>query len=525
MKKTLIFFISIFFGINAFAQNFQPNKKPTLAVVITIDGLQSEHLATLWDGFQSGGFKRAVNSGFFAQNGLFNYISASCVPDYASIFTGTTPNGHGIVADKIYSRLDDDLVSISADDKFYGLSTNVGRSPKNLTTTTIADALKLANSQSKVFSIGLTPDAAVSMGGHCADGAVWVDNEGQIGSSDFYKKMPFWADKINSVSVVSNYLQTKWRPKSALHTYLFPPFSLTSDNCFYSPNSKKTSDLVKNFRRIPSANSLIKDMAISALRNENLGKDNNIDLLCLNFTLMPVNQNSAELNSAEKEDIYFNLDRDLRELFSQIEQNVGLANAIIVITGTQTEKYSAKTLTDNNFSVGKFDGKRSMALLNSFLMAKYGQGRWVLSYNARQIILNQDFIKEKNVNIAEIKSEICNFLKELQGVKYAFSSDELYKISGEKNDIAVRLKNSLFPNRSGDIALVLQDGWQDTNIDLEPSLITSSSPNYAPIMIFGMNIPAKKENKSINIIDIAPTLCRLLQIPLPNGCTGEEIVF
>ena len=518
--KLFIFFALIFCANSIFSQNFPPSKKPTLAVMIAIDGLQSEHLATLWDGFESGGFKRAVNSGFFTPNGLFNYVSTSYVSDYASIFTGTTPSNHGIVSDKIYSLLDDDLISIVADGKFYGLSTNVGRSPKNLMTTTIADALKFANSQSKAFSIGLTPEAAILMGGHSADGAVWIDDEGFIGSSDFYKKMPFWADRINIVGMSSSYLQAKWRPKAALYTYLFPPFFITSDNYFYLPDSKKTSDLVKNFRQIPSANSLIKDMAVNALRNENLGKDNNPDLLCINFTLMPVNQNFAELNSAEKEDIYLNLDRDLYDLFNQIEQNVGLANTLIVITGTQTEKYSAKTLSSSNLSVGKFDGKRSMALLNSFLMAKYGQGRWILSYNAKQITINQSLIKEKKVNTEEIKSEICNFLKELQGVKFAFPSDELYKISGEKNDMLIRLKNSLFPNRSGDITLVLKEGWQDTNIDLEPSLITSVSPNYAPVMIFGMNIAAKKEQKNIDIIDIAPTICRLLQIPLPNGCTG-----
>ena len=526
MKKFVLIFVFIFLGINAFSQNFPQGKKPTLAVVIAIDGLQSEHIATLWDSFESGGFRRAVNSGYFTRNGLFDYISTSYISDYASVLSGTTPNGHGIIADKLYSLLDDDLVSIVADDKFNGLSTSIGRSPKNLAVTTVADVLKFANSNSKVFSIGLTPEAAIIMGGHCADGAVWIDDEGLVGSSDFYKKMPSWTVKINAVGVVANYLQTKWRAKSALHTYLFPPFSLVSDTYFYTPDhSKKTGDLVKEFRQVPSANSFVKDLAINALRNENLGKDGNPDLLCINFTLLPVNQSFAELNSAEKEDIYKNLDRDLRDLFIQIEQNAGMSNTVIVITGTQAEKYSAKTLNDNKLSVGKFDGKRSMALLNSFLMAKYGQGRWILSYNAKQIILNQALIKEKNVNSVEMKSEICNFLKELQGVKFAFSSDELYKVSGEKNDVLLRLKNSFFPNRSGDIMIVLKEGWQDTDINLEPTLITSSSPNYTPIMIFGMNIPSKNEHKTISITDIAPTLCRLLQISLPNGCTGEEIVF
>jgi hypothetical protein len=526
MNKFFIILLGIFLTANIFSQNFSPNRKPKLAVVIVIDGLQSEHLSMLWDGFEGGGFKRAVNSGFFTQHALFDYVSTSYVSDYASIFTGTTPNNHGITADRIYSPLDGDLISIVADDKFNGFGSSVGRSPKNLVVTTIADALKLSNSRSKVFSIGLSPETAIVMGGHCADGVVWFDDEGQIGSTDFYKKMPLWADKINSIGVISNYLQAKWHPMAALHTYRFPPFFITSGNCFYAPeNAKKNGELMKNFRRIPSANSFIKDMAVGALRNENLGKDDDTDLLCINFSLMPVNQNFAELNSAEKEDMYYNLDRDLRELFSIIEHIVGMANTLVAITGTQSEKYSTKTLINSNLPVGNFDGKRSMALLNSFLMARYGQGRWILSYNAKQITVNQILIKEKNINFAEITTEICNFLKELQGVKFAFATNELYKISGEKSDILVRLKKSLYPSRSGDIVLVLKEGWQDMNIDLSPTWITSCSPNFTPIMLFGMNVPAKSEHKTVCITDFAPTICTLLQIPLPNGCTGKKMEF
>ncbi|MDR0830622.1 MAG: alkaline phosphatase family protein [Prevotellaceae bacterium] len=524
MKKILLFLILLIFCGNIFAQNGNfPADRPTFVVVIAIDGLQADHLATLWNNFEGNGFKKAVNSGFFAQNGLFSYVAGSTVADYASIITGSTPNIHGIISDKIYSVLDDDFVSIVLDEKFNGIGTNAGRSPKNLSIATIGDALKLYNSNSKVFSIGLTPEAAITLGGHCANGVVWLDSEGLLASTDFYKIMPAWANKMNMSGIMSNYLQAKWRPMSAIHTYKNAPFFLTPDNCFYSPESKKqtTAQLMENFRRIPSANSLIKDLAVKAIRDERLGLTSNTDMLCLNFSLMPVNQDFAELNSAEKEDMYLNLDRDLKELFIVIDQNAGLENTVIVITGTQTEKYSPKTLTKNGFPTGKFDGKRAMALLNSFLMAKYGQGRWVLSFNSHQILINQPLIEKNRINKTEMINEAVAFLKTLQGVENAFSAEQIFSHSGCSNDIISRLYNSFYPKFSGDISIVLKTGWQETNIDGEPAQITSVAPDYAPIIIFGSNIPAQKSQQIFNIVDIAPTVCGLLRVPFfSTGTAG-----
>ncbi|MDR1544155.1 MAG: alkaline phosphatase family protein [Prevotellaceae bacterium] len=529
-KFVLYIIMCVFFASIVSAQSYPPSR-PTFAVLITIDGLQSEHLSALWSRFEGNGFKKAVNSGFFAQNALFNYVSSSYATDYASIFTGTTPANHGIVSDRIYSVIEDDFVPIILDEKYHGIGANRDCSPKNIAVMNIADCLKLADREAKVFSIGLTPEAAIIMGGHSADGVVWLDDSGQLASSDFYKMLPAWAEKMNMLGIVSNCLQAKWQPMAMLHTYKNPPFFITSDNCFYVPEDTHsrgvarngaTATAMQNFRRTPSANSLIKDLAVKAIRNERLGLGNETDMLCLNFSLMPVNQDFAELNSAEKEDMYMHLDHDLKELFIVIDQNTGLENTVIVITGTQTEKYSPKTLKNNNITVGKFDGKRAMALLNSFLMAKYGQGRWILSFNSHQILLNQPLIEQERVDKEKMCKDITQFLTTLQGVETAYTKEEILSAESCGNNTAARLKNSFYPKFSGDISVVLKTGWTELNIDSQPAQITSVAPDYAPLIIFGANISAQKTQKTVEIIDITPTICRMLQIPL-HSCTGKVI--
>jgi predicted AlkP superfamily phosphohydrolase/phosphomutase len=39
----------------------------------------------------------------------------------------------------------------------------------------------------------------------------------------------------------------------------------------------------------------------------------------------------------------------------------------------------------------------------------------------------------------------------------------------------------------------------------------------------GWNIPTGSTVESVDITDIAPTICTLLNIPFPNGCVGKPI--
>jgi predicted AlkP superfamily pyrophosphatase or phosphodiesterase len=43
------------------------------------------------------GFKRLINSGYTFQNMHFNFMPTYTGPGHASIYTGTTPDTHGIV--------------------------------------------------------------------------------------------------------------------------------------------------------------------------------------------------------------------------------------------------------------------------------------------------------------------------------------------------------------------------------------------------------------------------------------------
>jgi hypothetical protein len=514
MRIKLLIIILLCFSLTAFSQK--------IAVVIAIDGFQYNHIEKLWSKFDNGGFKRAVTLGYSADNVQCGYASKDFLPDYTAIYCGSTPSENGIVGNKIFSALDENLISIVEDGRYNGIGTAIGRSAKNLNTLTLTDVLKSTSPQSKAVSIGLTPEATIAAAGHNADVAVWIDDEAFIATSDYYKRLPIWASTMNTAGIIRNFIKAKWNPSLSLTAYKFKPENISSDNYFYVPNSNTSKELVENFRRTPAANSVIRDLALNAITDEQLGKDNNIDILCLNFNTLPIGNNSAELASAEKEDMYINLDKDLKILFQSIETNIGFDNALIIIVGTQAEQYSHNTLKNSNLETGIFDGRRSMALLNTFLMQKYGQGRWVINYSSGQIFINHALVEKNDIDIEKMKYDIVAFVSTLQGVKNCYSSTDILRASGDENDVMVRLRKSFYPNRSGDVAIVLQNGWQDVDINSKEQVISSVSTKYVPLIIFGLNIPSQRTNANLKIIDIAPTICDLINISYPMDCEGNK---
>lgn len=527
--KILTCLIVLTLCISAHAQIFSNYNKPRLTVIISIDGLQNEHIAAFWDTFEQGGFKQIIGNGFYTPNAYCNYLPNGKAVDYASLYTGTIPYYHGIIGDKLYSIIENKAISIVQDNNYHGIGTDWGASPKNIVTTTIVDELKLSDTRSQVYAIGLHAEESVMMGGHLADGVMWLDDNGRIASSDYYKKLPIWAEQYNNVSL-ERLFRLKWRPLHALRTYLSPPEKEQQekgeDYTFYSPDiNKPLTELVTNFRGTPRANTLIKDLALLALKEEGLGNDNATDMLCLQFTAQPLGQTTAEFLMAEKEDLYLNLDKDLALLFAEINKTVGMNNTLIVITGNQTEARTAQSLANNRINSGQFNARRAMALLNSFLMAKYGQGQWVNNYYARQITLNDLLFDKYELKAADVESDVIAFLSNFQGIHAAYSMGQLMTATGSQYDLLVRMRNSYFKHRSGNIFFTLMPGWTEVNDKNEPIGVAGRTEIYLPVAIAGINIPTNHFSENISFIDITPTLCRLMQIPLPNGCIGKSITL
>ena len=93
MKNLIIIFLS-FSHFSTYSQQTTPK----ILVSVVVDQMKYEYVDRFWDEFGEKGIKKLVNEGIFCRNTHYNYIPTYTGPGHASIFTGTTPSVHGIIA-------------------------------------------------------------------------------------------------------------------------------------------------------------------------------------------------------------------------------------------------------------------------------------------------------------------------------------------------------------------------------------------------------------------------------------------
>ena len=86
------------------------------------------------------------------------------------------------------------------------------------------------------------------------------------------------------------------------------------------------------------------------------------------------------------------------------------------------------------------------------------------------------------------------------------------------------IQNGFNPKRSSDVIIQLQSGW----ISWSTKTGTSHGSAYrydthVPLIFYGKNIPQGTTHEQVSVMDIAPTICTLLNIEFPSGSIGKPL--
>lgn len=524
--------IFITISLSIFSQSLlaQPSStyRPRLVIGIMIDGLQQKHLDLLWNYLDSNGLKKIISDGANCRNVSYNIVSAGNASDIATVMTGTTPYYNGIVGNSFYHRSLDDVESIIQDDDQIGIGTNQNLSAHKLLSSTMVDELMLAYpSKSKSYAVAIGADEAIMLGGHTAKSVAWIDdvNMKWITTGYYSDGLSHWADEMNVNGVFQNYLARTWGPSFNINTYLSKPNREDKKwGFYYDPASKKSKNSQTSIlKTTPSANGLVTELGLKILEQEQLGMDVYPDMLMLQYTVRTPFEKTQALQSAEKEDIYFRLDKDIQNILQKIDAKVGLDKTLIFLFGNQTGVHSPTELGDNKIPAGYFNASRSLALLSSYLMAVYGQEKWISGYSGKNIFLNKDKIAAKKINFSEFQKTVAEFMLEFEGIQAAFPSSQVLNFGGNANSEMARIRNSTNKSSIGDVIITLLPGWIEVDNKNNPIGESNAIVSYTPLYFYGWKIKPQTISTSYQTTDIAPTISRILDIPMPNACIGKPI--
>jgi len=516
------------------------DQNPKLVVGITVDQMRYDFLIRYWDDYSEGGFKRLVNQGFTFRNHHFSYSPTYTAPGHASIFTGTTPLIHGIIANDWYDKALGRMIYNCYDSTVFSVG-GVGypgqMSPKNLMSSTIGDELKLfSNNRSKVIGISMKDRGAILPAGHHPDGAYWFDGKdnGKFITSTFYKRsLPQWVIDFNANKLPDFYLSQGWSLLKDVATYdesmqdnnpYESPFNGTLRPVFpYNLDSLRASngnfDLIK---ATPHGNALSVDFAIASIVNEGLGLDNYTDLLALSFSSTDFVGHQFGPHARETQDVYLRLDLEIARLLKYLDSEIGIGNYTVFLTADHGGAPVPSLVNDQGWPNDYFNSAALIAELDSLIESKYGLDGAILNYSNEQIFLNEELIALNGLDLNKIEEELAKKAMSYKGVLAALSSGQV--LTGNFNDSPLaRIQAGFRPNLSGNVMLLFEPGWMEYGRTGTTHGMAYSYDTHVPLLFFGAKIKHGESYAPSRIRDIAPTVSALIQIPFPSGCTGTPL--
>ncbi len=514
-------------------------QRPKLVVGIVIDQMRWDYLYRYQKRYTDGGFKRLLNEGFSCENTVIPYVPSVTAIGHTCIYTGSVPSIHGIAGnnfvkngEKVYCT-DDDTVKPVGSNSEAGLM-----SPRNLWVTTIGDEMKIAsNGRAKVVGVALKDRASILPAGHNPDGAFWFDDKsGNFITSTYYmNQLPKWVEAFNGKKLPEHYLSEKWNTLYPKDTYT----ESTSDENEYENVIKKgvkatlplnLPELYKKYgyniiRNTPFGNSLTFDMAKAAIDGEQLGADDETDLLTVSCSSTDYIGHQVGTHAVETEDTYLRLDKAIADFLSYLDTKVGKGNYLVFLSADHGAMNNARFLQDRRIPAGNWDDGVAAKKLNEVIAKGFpNTGDLVKTVMNYQVFFNREVIKNQHLDFAKIKQTVVDFLKEDSCVLYACDMEKTMTESIPE-EVKYRIVNGYNRERSGDIQIVLKPNFYTHGMKGTDHGAWNLYDTHIPLVFMGWGIKHGATTKRTFMTDIAPTIGALIHVQAPNGCVGQPISF
>jgi predicted AlkP superfamily pyrophosphatase or phosphodiesterase len=512
--------------------------RPKLVVGIVVDQMRYDYLYRYYDQYVEGGFKRMMNEGFNCRNNHYSYALTVTAAGHASVYTGSVPAVNGIIGNEWFDPIAKQGVYCVEDSTVTTVGSNnpaVGKmSPRNLLTSTVTDQLRIAtNFRSKTIGVAIKDRGSILPAGHTANGSYWFDSKtGNWVTSTYYMNdLPQWAKDYNAKKMPSEYLKKGWKLMLPADQYT----QSSPDDVAWEgklPGNPKpvfpyelaglAGDAFGVVTDTPWGNTITKEMAIEAIKGENLGKRGETDFLAISFSSTDKIGHRSGPNSVEQQDDFLKLDREFADLFTFLDGWVGKGEYTVFLTADHGVVDVPGFAKEHKLPSGLVDRKAVNAAADEALNAAFGNDVYVLSRDNNQLYFNHTLLKSKNISVAQASAVVREALLKIPGIADVLDLTDMGK--APLNTYQLELyKNNVNAKRSGDVQILTQPGWLYGS-----STGTSHGTPYnydtqVPFVIFGWGINKGETLRRTSVSDIAPTVAALLHILPGSGNTGLAV--
>ncbi|HSL55601.1 MAG TPA: alkaline phosphatase family protein [Pyrinomonadaceae bacterium] len=562
-----VLIVSLLVSVSFAQRRTQPSaqKRPRLVLLIVVDQFRYDYLERFGDLFGPNGFKRLMRDGASWTQSNYDHMPTYTAPGHGTMMTGAYPAESGIIGNDWLDRPSGKRITSVTDDSVKllgGIPTDTAASPSRLMASTVGDELRLAtNDRAKVIGISVKDRSAILPAGRHANAAYWfsVASGTMVSSTYYFNQLPAWVTNFNNAKPADKYFGTKWErtlpeaeyvkragpddPKWEDVSKAWTPDTNTFPHTITGGLTAPGRNFYLSLEYTPFTNDILVSFAQEAIVNEQLGQDDDTDVLTVSFSANDYVGHRFGPYSQEVMDVSVRTDRNVATLLDFVDSKIGLANTLVAFTADHgvspiPEHAAALGLGGGRLPFATVMGKIQAAISSRYnpqgktpdpsadylLRFQEGAGwrEWFINNN---IYFNYDALKRDGVNVEEFSQVVVAAVLTVPGIARCFSRVQLLRGATSVTDpIERRAQHGFYPSRSGDVVMVAEP----FKYIAETITATHGSPysydTHVPTIIMGAGVEPGRYFEPATPADIAPTLSALLRITAPSNSTGRVLV-
>jgi len=506
-----------------------------LVVVVVVDQFRADYLTTFASHWRAG-FKTITAEGAVFTAAAYPYFYTDTCAGHFTIGTGTLPRTHGMVADTWWEPSLKRTIECTDDDQAtnlsYGRGTKTGKSVKWSKAPAFADQLRAARNGARVVTLSLKPRSAIGLAGQRGDAVTWFDEA--PGVLSFMTSKAFATEPVPAVRAFLDRdrfdgdVGKTWTLRDPANSYrnrdaglgerppapwtgLFPhDIKSAVPPAGGKPNPDQALGL---WRQSPFADAYLGRMATAMIDAFDLGRDETTDFLGVSFSAVDYVGHAFGPDSRELEDTVARMDDTLGALIAHLDARVGRANYVLALSADHGAPQAPV-----HRGVSRVPTEDVRERIEDTLMTHWGPAA-----GDRYVVAGGTFLKLADGVAARLQKEPA-VLRTLQkevasipGIARLLVTDQMSETSKDPIERAAAL--SRFAGRTGELIVVAKPDWQLLGRNATSASMHGSPYDYdqrVPVVLFGAGIKPGTYPNAVTPADIAPTLARIANVPMPK---------
>jgi len=442
----------------------------------------------------AGGVRKLMENGIYYPNCRLA-ASSFTASALATLATGAYPQIHGIVADQWFDRKTRSPMKARGD---------------LLEATTLADEIARIG-HSRIFCLGMQEAATSLLAGRSRAQTFWMDASGQFTTRG---NVPEWLTEFNRARPIEKLRDEKWRAVGA--TSLPPLRTLT-----YDP--RRPEEFFALYQSSPYAQDAQFELLREVLSAEKLGQGNTLDFVFLSLGSMALLGYETGSDSPLMDQMTLRLDRQLQMTLEALAKAPLKNNYNLILAAAHGAPPEPDPATR---SAKAISGESLAHTLNRALSEWFDKGAtrnlYVDKYIYPFLYLKGEVLRKQNIGPRAARKLAGEAALRLPGVAGYYTADGDCSHSGEWRR---RFENSFHELRSGDLMLSYEpEAVEDFGAGRGVSY--GSLYNYdtrVPLFLYGAQFGKQVIERTIETVDLAPTIARAAGLGPPSSAVGEVL--